>query len=72
MSLFDEQVSVNGNVFRSEIVGVVKMRVYLLGMFELRLGFNDKVLFESIGREYNQFFYVNKKLICLFLNWFLS
>lgn len=61
MSLFDEQVSVNGNVFRSEIVGVVKMRVYLLGMFELRLGFNDKVLFESIGREYNQFFYVNKK-----------
>ena len=32
-----------GNVLRSEIVGVVKMRVYLSGMPELRLGLNDKV-----------------------------
>merc|ERR1719373_513607 len=39
-----------GNVLRSEIVGVVKMRVYLSGMPELRLGLNDKVLFESTGR----------------------
>ena len=38
-----------GNVLRSEIVGVVKMRVYLSGMPELRLGLNDKVLFESTG-----------------------
>jgi len=39
-----------GNVLRSEIVGSVKMRVYLSGMPELRLGLNDKVLFESTGR----------------------
>ena len=37
-----------GNVLRSEIVGVVKMRVYLSGMPELRLGLNDKV-----GRYYD-------------------
>ncbi|XP_076035225.1 adaptor protein complex 1, mu subunit isoform X1 [Oratosquilla oratoria] len=40
----------NGNVLRSEIVGSIKMRVYLSGMPELRLGLNDKVLFESTGR----------------------
>jgi AP-1 complex subunit mu len=33
-------------------VGSVKMRVYLSGMPELRLGLNDKVLFESTGRKY--------------------
>ena len=44
------QVSTNGNVLRSEIVGAIKMRVYLSGMPELRLGLNDKVLFESTGR----------------------
>lgn len=40
----------NGNVLSSEIVGAIKMRVYLSGMPELRLGLNDKVLFESTGR----------------------
>ncbi|XP_015787647.1 AP-1 complex subunit mu-1 [Tetranychus urticae] len=40
----------SGNVLRSEIVGSIKMRVYLTGMPELRLGLNDKVLFESTGR----------------------
>ena len=40
----------SGNVLRSEIVGAIKMRVYLSGMPELRLGLNDKVLFESTGR----------------------
>lgn len=44
-------VSASGNVMRSEIVGAIKMRVYLSGMPELRLGLNDKVLFESIGRK---------------------
>merc|ERR1711953_94652 len=39
-----------GNVLRSEIRGNIKMRVYLSGMPELRLGLNDKVLFESTGR----------------------
>jgi AGAP011374-PA len=40
----------SGNVLQSEIVGSIKMRVYLTGMPELRLGLNDKVLFESTGR----------------------
>lgn len=40
-------------MLRSEIVGAVKMRVYLSGMPELRLGLNDKVLFESTGREFS-------------------
>uniref|UniRef100_A0A7E4VAH2 MHD domain-containing protein n=1 Tax=Panagrellus redivivus TaxID=6233 RepID=A0A7E4VAH2_PANRE len=40
----------NGTVLQSEIVGSVKMRVYLSGMPELRLGLNDKVQFEASGR----------------------
>ena len=44
-------VSASGNVMRSEIVGAIKMRVYLSGMPELRLGLNDKILFENIGRK---------------------
>ena len=44
-------VSANGNVLRSEIVGSVKMRVYLSGMPELRLGLNDKILFQNTGRK---------------------
>lgn len=41
----------NGNVVKSEIVGAIKMRVYLSGMPELRLGLNDKVMFENTGRS---------------------
>lgn len=44
-------VNPDGNVLRSEILGAVKMRVFLSGMPELRLGLNDKVLFESTGRS---------------------
>ncbi|XP_057299498.1 AP-1 complex subunit mu-1-like [Hydractinia symbiolongicarpus] len=44
-------VNANGNVLRSEIVGSVKMKVYLTGMPELRLGLNDKILFENTGRS---------------------
>jgi AP-1 complex subunit mu len=44
-------VNSNGNVIRSEIVGAVKMKCFLSGMPELRLGLNDKVMFESAGRE---------------------
>lgn len=44
-------VNTNGNVLRSEIVGSVKMKVYLTGMPELRLGLNDKILFENTGRS---------------------
>jgi AP-1 complex subunit mu len=39
----DEQVNAAGNVIRSEILGAVKMKCYLSGMPELRLGLNDKV-----------------------------
>ncbi|KAG0054254.1 hypothetical protein BGZ90_006018 [Linnemannia elongata] len=35
-------VNANGNVLRSEILGAVKMKVFLSGMPELRLGLNDK------------------------------
>ncbi|CAG8483955.1 611_t:CDS:2 [Funneliformis caledonium] len=44
-------VNANGNVLRSEILGVIKMKCYLSGMPELRLGLNDKVMFESTGRS---------------------
>uniref|UniRef100_A0A915E7W7 MHD domain-containing protein n=1 Tax=Ditylenchus dipsaci TaxID=166011 RepID=A0A915E7W7_9BILA len=37
----------SGTVLRSEIVGSIRMRVILSGMPELRLGLNDKVLFQS-------------------------
>ena len=45
-------VSASGNVLRSEIVGSVKMRVFLTGMPELRLGLNDRILFENTGSMY--------------------
>lgn len=43
-------VNASGNVVRSEILGSVKMKCYLSGMPELRLGLNDKVMFENTGR----------------------
>jgi len=43
-------VSANGTVLRSEIVGAVKMKSYLSGMPELRLGLNDKVQFETSSK----------------------
>ncbi|KAK7062794.1 AP-1 adaptor complex mu subunit Apm1 [Paramarasmius palmivorus] len=43
-------VNSSGSVVRSEILGAVKMKCYLSGMPELRLGLNDKVMFESTGR----------------------
>ena len=46
----ETQVNANGNVIRSEILGAVKMKCYLSGMPELRLGLNDKVMFETTGR----------------------
>lgn len=44
-------MNANGDVVRSEILGSVKMKCYLSGMPELRLGLNDKVMFESTGRS---------------------
>lgn len=43
-------VNSNGTVVRSEVVGALKMRTYLSGMPECKLGLNDKVLFETQGR----------------------
>jgi AP-1 complex subunit mu len=43
-------VSANGTVLSSEIIGRVRMRSYLSGMPELKLGLNDKELFEKQGR----------------------
>ncbi|CAM9839059.1 unnamed protein product, partial [Choristocarpus tenellus] len=42
--------SSNGTVLHSEIMGAVKMKSFLSGMPELKLGLNDKLLFESAGR----------------------
>ncbi|KNC53708.1 AP-1 complex subunit mu-1 [Thecamonas trahens ATCC 50062] len=42
-------VSATGTVLRSEIVGSVQMRTYLSGMPELRLGLNDRTLYEAVG-----------------------
>jgi AP-1 complex subunit mu len=40
-------VNSSGVVIKSEVVGSVKMRVYLSGMPELRLGLNDRAILES-------------------------
>lgn len=53
-------VNANGNVLRSEIVGSVKMKVYLTGMPELRLGLNDKILFENTGSKLLLLFHVSQ------------
>lgn len=45
------QVNANGSVLLSEIVGTIKLKVFLSGMPELRLGLNDRVLFELTGRR---------------------
>ncbi|KAF4014622.1 hypothetical protein G4228_006345 [Cervus hanglu yarkandensis] len=42
-------VNANGSVLLSEIVGTIKLKVFLSGMPELRLGLNDRVLFELTG-----------------------
>jgi AP-1 complex subunit mu len=43
-------VAANGTVLHSEILGAVKMKSYLSGMPELKLGLNDKLMFEATGR----------------------
>jgi len=48
-------VSKNGGVLRSEIVGAIKMKSFLSGMPELKLGLNDKVLMDTgRGRHTNK------------------
>jgi len=43
-------VGANGNVLHSEVLGAVKMKSFLSGMPELKLGLNDKLMFEATGR----------------------
>ena len=42
-------VNSNGTVVRSEVVGALKMRTFLSGMPECKLGLNDKVLHPCIA-----------------------
>lgn len=44
-------VAANGTVLHSEILGAVKMKSFLSGMPELKLGLNDKIMFEMTGRQ---------------------
>jgi len=44
-------VASNGNVVKCEIQGSLKMRTFLSGMPELKLGLNDKALYEATGRS---------------------
>nr|CDS30583.1 clathrin coat assembly protein ap 1 [Hymenolepis microstoma] len=44
-------VSSTGSVLQSEIVGCIKMKVYLSGMPELRLGVNDKLRLEPTSNR---------------------
>jgi AP-1 complex subunit mu len=43
-------VNSNGQLIRSDVVGALKMRTYLSGMPECKLGLNDRVLLEAQGR----------------------
>ena len=47
-------VSNNGSLLHSEIIGSVKMKSYLSGMPELKLGLNDKLMFEATGRSFSK------------------
>eukprot|EP00668_Euglena_longa_P016642 GGOE01020930.1.p1 GENE.GGOE01020930.1~~GGOE01020930.1.p1 ORF type:complete len:442 (+),score=156.00 GGOE01020930.1:76-1401(+) len=44
-------VNSNGDTLHSEIQGTLKMKTHLTGMPELKLGLNDKLLFENTGRR---------------------
>lgn len=44
-------VNSNGQIVRSDVVGALKMRTYLSGMPECKLGLNDRILLEAQGRS---------------------
>ncbi len=46
----DLLVAANGSVLHSEIQGTVKIKSFLSGMPELKLGLNDKILMQNRGR----------------------
>ncbi|KAJ9080359.1 AP-1 adaptor complex mu subunit Apm1 [Entomophthora muscae] len=47
-------VNTNGNVLQSEVLGALKVRCFLSGMPELKLGLNDKAMFGLTGRSSNK------------------
>lgn len=47
-------VASNGTVLHSEIYGSIQMKSFLSGMPELKLGLNDKLMFEATGRSNNR------------------
>jgi AP-1 complex subunit mu len=47
-------VASNGTVLHSEIMGSIQMKSFLSGMPELKLGLNDKLMFEATGRAANR------------------
>jgi AP-1 complex subunit mu len=47
-------VASNGTVLHSEIMGSIQMKSFLSGMPELKLGLNDKLMFEATGRSTNR------------------
>jgi AP-1 complex subunit mu len=49
----DAIIAPNGNVLHSQVIGTVKMKSNLSGMPSVTLGLNDKVLFESKGKNSN-------------------
>jgi len=44
-------VASNGQVVKSEVAGTLKLKTYLSGIPELKLGLNDKVLFDQINAQ---------------------
>lgn len=44
-------VASNGTVLHSEIIGSIQMKSFLSGMPDLKLGLNDKLMFEATGRS---------------------
>ena len=47
-------VGATGHVLHSEIIGSVQMKSLLSGMPELKLGLNDKLMFQATGRSFSK------------------
>jgi AP-1 complex subunit mu len=54
MDVILKQCFIVSQVLHSEIIGAVKMKSMLSGMPELKLGLNDKLLFEATGKTGRQ------------------
>ena len=45
--LIDIFINTKGQIIKSEILGTLKMKTFLTGMPELKLGLNDKMVYED-------------------------